>query len=196
MKVALLTAVTVAGMSLSSSVYACGFGLTKFVCCSSASAFPNSPETRYASGCAISRADAQTRCVINGNPNMTTRLGWNESQCRAGSGQPSAPKADGHACTVARRGSNTFTYYSFETGSNLMSKDALCARARAANTTGRDVTHTWYTTFFTNKTLKAVAECENGTWSAYGRGIESIKEVSEKRKAAGGKGCLYKVIKD
>lgn len=71
--------------------YRCGWGTTEYACCSSAPEFPHMGETRVATGCAISKADAWPICAANGLGGEDVRLEWGSSQCKGPAAPPPPP---------------------------------------------------------------------------------------------------------
>lgn len=103
----------------------------------------------------------------------------------------------GKVCSVARRASDSFTYYAYNPNPNI-SWDSVCDTARdmaRRGSPGRAVTHFWKTTYNVNGRNAAIAECVNGTYRVTANGYSAISAVNKKRKEYNGKGCLFKVQK-
>ena len=124
---------------------------------------------------------------------MTQAVRDTQSVCRSYVNLRTKP-LKGRACTVARRGSRPYQYIAWVTDGS-QNKRQLCNRAIAVSQRGHNHTHYWYTTFNPRVQHKAIAECENGRWVAYGVGLQSIKKVIQYQADGGGRGCLFKVDK-
>ena len=188
-------ALVAVGVFGSKNAIACSWPTTAFACCSSSSAFPNSPETRYLTGCAVSRADADARCLAAaaGSSN-DAKMRWATTQCQSNGG---SQVKWGKVCTVARRGQDSFTYYAWDSNPNA-SWDSVCDTAKRLarqGSSGKSSTHIWKTTFKVNGTNRVEAECMNGSFWHTGRGLDAVHEVNRKRKQGSGNGCLFKVHK-
>lgn len=97
-------------------------------------------------------------------------------------------------CSVAHRsakGNWTYWFWSDDRDERYTNLCDKGVKALAAASNGLKPTVIRQSWFLQNFNTRTVAFCHNGTYRSSGKGVEAFRNVNEKRKQAGGKGCIF-----